>query len=100
MTTPIATTFHDGKDPQENAPLISEARAMYPKLTTHNQEGFTVIEMMVAVTIMIIVSAGVFSLMKSSMTIATASYEMTDAQENLRIAQEYINRDLMNAGDG
>jgi Tfp pilus assembly protein PilW len=73
---------------------------MYPKLTTHNQEGFTVIEMMVAVTIMIIVSAGVFSLMKSSMTIATASYEMTDAQENLRIAQEYINRDLMNAGDG
>src|SRR5467141_4678753 len=73
---------------------------MHPRLNTHNQEGFTVVEMMIAVTVMIIVSAGVFSLMKSSMTIATANYELTDAQENLRTAQEYINRDLMNAGDG
>lgn len=34
------------------------------------------------------------------MKVATATYEMTDAQQNLRTAQEFINRDLMNAGDG
>jgi hypothetical protein len=34
------------------------------------------------------------------MTVATTAYEMTDAQESLRAAQEWINRDLMNAGDG
>jgi len=40
------------------------------------------------------------SLVKSSMMISTTTYELTDAQENLRIAQEYINRDLLNSGDG
>lgn len=57
-------------------------------------------EMMVAVGVMVIVSAGVFSLMAGSMKVSTATYEITDAQENLRAAQEYINRDLVNAGDG
>ena len=32
------------------------------------------------------------------MKVATATYELTDAQENLRMAQEIINRDLMYAG--
>jgi type II secretory pathway pseudopilin PulG len=65
-----------------------------------NEQGFTIIEMVIAVGVMIIVTAGVVSLMKSSMNISTANYELTDAQESLRTAQEYINRDLMNAGDG
>ena len=42
----------------------------------------------------------VVSLVKSSMSIATATYELTDAQESLRTAQEFISRDLMSAGDG
>src|SRR3989442_1507496 len=73
---------------------------MHRRLTTHNQEGFSLIEMMIAVTVMVIITGAVLSLMRSSMMIATASYEMTDAQESLRTAQEYINRDLINAGDG
>lgn len=73
---------------------------MQRRLTTHNQEGFSLIEMMIAVTVMVIAVGAVVSLMRSSLMIATASYEMTDAQESLRTAQEYINRDLMNAGDG
>jgi hypothetical protein len=56
--------------------------------------------MVVAVTVMLIVTASVFSLMKSSLSITTANYELTDAQQSLRTAQEFINRDLMNAGDG
>src|ERR1700730_2823538 len=73
---------------------------MHPRPTTRNQAGFSLVEMIIAALVMVIITGGVMSLMKSSMMIATASYEMTDAQENLRTAQEYINRDLLNSGDG
>ena len=65
-----------------------------------NQEGFSIIEMIVAMALMLIVTSAVASLVKSSISIATATYELTDAQESLRTAQELINRDLMSAGDG
>src|SRR4030095_2316708 len=35
-----------------------------------------------------------------SLKLSTTTYEMTDAQQSLRTAQEYINRDLVNTGDG
>jgi type II secretory pathway pseudopilin PulG len=73
---------------------------VHQNLSTPNQEGFSIVEMLVAITAMLIVTSAVFSLVKSAITIATASHELTDAQETLRTAQEYINRDLMNAGDG
>jgi type II secretory pathway pseudopilin PulG len=66
----------------------------------HNEQGFSIIEMVVATTVMLIVTASVFSLVKSSLSVTTANYELTDAQQSLRTAQEFINRDLMNAGDG
>lgn len=66
----------------------------------NNQEGYSIIEMMIAATVMLICTAAVVALLKNSIFVATASYELTDAQESLRTAQEYINRDLMNAGDG
>lgn len=65
-----------------------------------NQKGFSLLEMMVAMSVMLIVTAAIASLVKSSITIASSTYEMTDAQESLRTAQEFINRDLMSAGDG
>ena len=34
------------------------------------------------------------------MSVSNATYELTDAQEGLRNAQEFINRDLVSAGDG
>jgi prepilin-type N-terminal cleavage/methylation domain-containing protein len=73
---------------------------MQRKFNIHNQQGFSLIEMMIAIGVMVIITSGVVTLMKSSMNISTANYELTDAQQNLRTAQEYINRDLMNAGDG
>lgn len=73
---------------------------MERKLNFKNQEGFSLVEMVVALGVMIILTAGIVSLMKGSMNISTANYELTDAQQSLRTAQEYINRDLMNAGDG
>src|SRR3984893_13596350 len=70
------------------------------RATTCNQEGFSILEVMVAMTVLLIVMGAVFSLMRDSMKVATATYEMTDAQQSLRTAQEFINRDLINAGDG
>lgn len=68
--------------------------------TIQNQQGFSIVEMVIASTVMLIITASVFSLVKSSLTVTTANYELTDAQQSLRTAQEFINRDLMNAGDG
>jgi Tfp pilus assembly protein PilW len=73
---------------------------MHSRPIRSNQTGFSMVEMVIAISVMLIITGGVMSLMKSSMVIATASYEMTEAQEHLRVAQEYINRDLINAGDG
>ncbi len=66
----------------------------------HNQDGFSIIELLVVMAVMLVVMGGVFSLMRDTMKVATTTYELTDAQQNLRTAQEFINRDLMNAGDG
>jgi type II secretory pathway pseudopilin PulG len=71
-----------------------------PNSKLNDQRGFSIVEMMIAIGCMLVVTAAVMSLVRSSMQVASATYEMTDAQENLRIVQEYINRDLMNAGDG
>jgi prepilin-type N-terminal cleavage/methylation domain-containing protein len=65
-----------------------------------SQYGFSLVEVLVAMTVMLIVVGAIFSLVASSMKVATSTYEMTDAQQNLRTAQEFINRDIMNAGDG
>lgn len=73
---------------------------MHASLRSHNQQGFSIIEMMVATTVMLIVTSAVVALLKNSLTIANTTYELTDAQESLRTSQEWINRDLMNAGDG
>lgn len=73
---------------------------MNPRLKMNNQKGFSIPEMLIAMTVMMVITSAVFSLMGNSMMVATATYEMTDVQETLRTAQEYINRDLMNAGDG
>jgi prepilin-type N-terminal cleavage/methylation domain-containing protein len=65
-----------------------------------NQEGFSLLEMIVAMTMMLIVTSAIASLVKSSISVTTATYELADSQESLRTAQEFINRDLMSAGDG
>lgn len=67
---------------------------------TSNQLGFSVIELMVTIVIMLMVGGVVFALMRDSLTITVATYELTDAQESLRTAQEFVNRDLLSAGDG
>lgn len=73
---------------------------MNANLKSNDQRGFSILEMIIAVGIMVVLTASIATLLSDTLKITTATYELTDAQENLRIVQEYINRDLMNAGDG
>ena len=73
---------------------------MHPHSNMRDQAGFSLIELIIALTVMLIISAAVFSLMIDSIKVSSTTFEMTDAQESLRTAQEYISRDLITAGDG
>lgn len=65
-----------------------------------SQQGFSVVELLVAILVMLIVTGAIFTLLRDSMKTSTAALEMSDGQQTIRTAQEYINRDLINAGDG
>jgi prepilin-type N-terminal cleavage/methylation domain-containing protein len=80
--------------------IENQTRAIRDASPRPSQAGFSMIELIVTLTVMLIVVGVVFSLARDSMKIAATTYEMTDAQQNMRTAQEFINRDLMNAGDG
>jgi prepilin-type N-terminal cleavage/methylation domain-containing protein len=66
----------------------------------NTQAGFSLIELMVAMTVFLIIAGGAFALLSNAVRVSSTTFEMTDAQESLRFAQEYINRDLIIAGDG
>ena len=67
---------------------------------TNAEQGFSLLETIVAITVMTVILGAVFALMRDSATSSKTSMEMSDGQQSSRTAQEYINRDLMNAGDG
>jgi type II secretory pathway pseudopilin PulG len=62
--------------------------------------GYSLVELLVVISTMLFILAAVSKLLRDSINISNTTYEMTDAQQNLRTAQEYINRDLLHAGDG
>jgi prepilin-type N-terminal cleavage/methylation domain-containing protein len=62
--------------------------------------GFSLLEMLVAVTIMLIIMGAIFESLKGSFKVSMTSHEMSDVQQGVRAAHEYINRDLIVAGDG
>lgn len=62
--------------------------------------GYSLIELMIVITTMLFILAAVSKLLRDSINISNTTYEMTDAQQSLRTAQEYIGRDLIHAGDG
>ncbi len=64
------------------------------------ERGFSLLEVLVAMFVMLIVTGAIFALMRDSMKTSTAALELSDGQQSVRTAQEYINRDLINAGDG
>ncbi|HWN09606.1 MAG TPA: prepilin-type N-terminal cleavage/methylation domain-containing protein [Pyrinomonadaceae bacterium] len=69
-------------------------------ISKNHQQGFSILEMIVAIAVMAVITGAVFALMRDSVKTSTSSIEMSDGQQSARTAQEYINRDLMNTGDG
>jgi type II secretory pathway pseudopilin PulG len=66
----------------------------------NDEQGFSLLEVIVAVAVMIVVTGAIFALMRDSVKSSKASLEMNDGQQSSRTGQEFINRDLMNTGDG
>jgi prepilin-type N-terminal cleavage/methylation domain-containing protein len=64
------------------------------------EQGFSLLELIVAIAVMTVVTGAIFALMRDTLKGSTATLEISDGQESLRSAHEYINRDLLNTGDG
>ncbi|MDT7603779.1 MAG: hypothetical protein QOF61_1776 [Acidobacteriota bacterium] len=73
---------------------------MSPSTDSNGQSGFSMVELLISLCIMLLVTGSVMSLCRDAFRTSITTFEMTDAQESLRTAQEYINRDLITAGDG
>ncbi len=65
-----------------------------------NEAGFSLMELLIVMIVMLIVLAATFTLLRGSIITATANYEMTSAQQNLRNSQEFLTRDVLTVGDG
>ncbi len=65
-----------------------------------NEEGFTIIEMLVAVAIMMAVTGAVFSLVNPAHGVFQTQPEVADVQQRLRVSVDTLTRDLSMAGAG
>jgi prepilin-type N-terminal cleavage/methylation domain-containing protein len=73
---------------------------MHAKSHNKSEQGFSIVEMLIAIVVMTILMGAIFALMRDSMKTSHATLEMSDAQQSVRVAHEYLNRDLVNTGDG
>jgi prepilin-type N-terminal cleavage/methylation domain-containing protein len=64
------------------------------------EAGFTLIEVLVAITLMLIVLAATLGTLTDAIHATEAVTLMADTQENLRAGMNYIVRDLVQAGEG
>ena len=62
--------------------------------------GFSLMELMVVIVLMLIILASVFTLMRGTISTANTNFEMTSAAQNLRTSHEFITRDILTVGDG
>ena len=66
----------------------------------NRQAGFSLIELTVTMGVMVAVMGVTAGLMADALRTSTVTSETTEAQQSLRASHEYINRDLLVAGDG
>src|SRR5258705_13642185 len=75
-------------------------RTVLHRKDKNGERGFSLVEVLIVMVVMVVVTGAIFGLMTNSVKTSHASMELTDAQEAGRTGQEYINRDLVNTGDG
>ena len=73
---------------------------MHRNLKTNRDAGYSLLELMVSLGVMLVLTAAAFALVGGSIRYANSAYYMSDAEESMRAAHELINRDLTSAGDG
>src|SRR5271155_3864968 len=64
------------------------------------ENGFSLIELMVAMSILIVVVAGVTAVIMQAQQVTNGIALEADLQQNLRAGMHFIVRDLMQAGEG
>jgi prepilin-type N-terminal cleavage/methylation domain-containing protein len=64
------------------------------------EAGFTLIEVMVAMTIMLVILAATLGTLTDAIHATEGVTLMADTQENLRAGMNYVERDLVQAGEG
>lgn len=64
------------------------------------EDGFSLLEMLVATAIMLVVTGGIFSLLDPARGTYRAQPEVSDMQQRLRVAVDTLQRDLVMAGAG
>jgi prepilin-type N-terminal cleavage/methylation domain-containing protein len=65
-----------------------------------NERGFSLIELMVAMTVTLIVSGAIYGLIAGGQSAFRREPELSDRQQNIRVAMDMMLRDIANAGSG
>lgn len=73
---------------------------MHGEFKTSRDAGYSLLELMVSMAVMMVITGAVFALIGGSIRFANSAFHMTEAEQTLRAAHELINRDLTSAGDG
>ncbi len=60
--------------------------------------GFSMIELMIAMTVTLIISGAIYGLLTAGSTAFRREPEMADRQQNIRVAMDLISRDVFSAG--
>ncbi len=67
---------------------------------TKRQSGFSLVELMVAMTVTLIVSGAIYGLLTSGSNAFRREPEVADRQQNIRLAMDLVSRDVFAAGAG
>ena len=73
---------------------------MIPHPPTRSDAGFSLLETLVSLVLMLVVTGAVFSLVNPDVTISQAQPEQMDMQQRARIGSDLLFRDLFMAGAG
>ena len=69
-------------------------------LTSRSDRGFSLVELMVAMLVTMIISSAIYGLMAGGQNAFRREPELSDRQQNIRVAMDMIMNDVANAGSG
>jgi len=81
-------------------PMATRRADRTPPCHVGSEAGFSLVEMLVAMTITLIISGAIYGLLSTGQSAFRREPELTDRQQNARIAMNLIMRDIANAGGG